>query len=38
VTFRFGNDQFDVDEGGLIFLPNGIEHGYKIRGGKPARL
>ena len=38
LTFRCGNDEFDVDEGGFIFLPNGIEHGYKIRGGKPARL
>src|SRR5437899_1965991 len=38
LTFRCGNDEFDVDEGGVIFLPNGIEHGYKIRGGKPVRL
>ncbi len=38
LTFRCGNDECDVDEGGFIFLPNGIEHGYKIRGGKPVRL
>jgi len=38
LTFRCGNDEFDVGEGGFIFLPNGIEHGYKIRGGKPVRL
>jgi quercetin dioxygenase-like cupin family protein len=38
LTFRCGDDEFDLDEGGFIFLPNGIEHGYKIRGGKPAQL
>src|SRR5437588_3865683 len=38
LTFRCGDDQFDVDEGGFVFLPGGIEHGYKIRGGKPAQL
>ena len=37
-TFRCGNDEFDLDDGGFIFLPNGIEHGYKIRGGKPVQL
>ena len=38
LTFHCGNDEFDVDEGGFIFLPNGIEHGYKIRGEKLVRL
>jgi len=38
LTFRCGNEEFDVDEGDFIFLPNGLEHGYKIRGGKPAHL
>lgn len=38
LTFRCGKDEFDVDEGGFVFLPNGIEHGYKIRGGGEAHL
>jgi len=38
LTFRCGSDEFDVDEGGFVFLPSGIEHGYKIRGGGPAQL
>lgn len=38
LTFRCGEDVFDLDEGGFIFLPNGIEHGYKIRGGGEAHL
>ena len=38
LTFRCGDQQFDVDEGGFVFLPSGIEHGYKIRGGSEAHL
>jgi len=38
LTFRCGSDEFDVDEGGFVFLPSGIKHGYKIRGGKPVQL
>lgn len=38
LTFRCGTEEFEVDTGGFVFLPNGIEHGYKIRGGKEAHL
>jgi len=31
LTFRCGDDQFDVDGGGFVFLPMGIQHGYKLR-------
>jgi quercetin dioxygenase-like cupin family protein len=31
LTFRCGDDTFDVDDGGFVFLPHGIEHGYSIR-------
>lgn len=31
LTFQCGNATFDVEEGGLVFLPGGIPHGYTIR-------
>lgn len=38
VTFRCGDETFDTREGGFVFLPRGVEHGYRIRGDRPARL
>lgn len=38
VTFRCGGKAFDVDKGGFVFLPRGIEHGYTIRCAEPVRL
>src|SRR5437764_1078265 len=31
LTFRCGEETFDVQSGGFVFLPHGIEHGYTIR-------
>ena len=31
LTFRCGDEFFDVGAGGFIYLPQGIEHGYAIR-------
>ena len=31
LTFHCGGDTFEVDDGGFVFLPRGIEHGYRIR-------
>ena len=31
LTFQCGNDTFDVEDGGFVFLPRGIPHGYTIR-------
>lgn len=31
LTFRCGEDTFEVDDGGFVFLPRGIPHGYTIR-------
>lgn len=31
LTFRCGDDTFEMDDGGFVFLPRGIEHGYTIR-------
>ncbi|MCI0395871.1 MAG: cupin domain-containing protein [Chloroflexi bacterium] len=38
LTFRCGGESFDVGEGGFIYLPQGIEHGYTIRSEGPVRL
>ncbi len=38
VTFRCGGVTFDVETGGFIFLPHGIEHGYTIQREEPVRL
>ena len=38
ITFRCGKETFDLEKGGFIFLPHGIEHGYTIRSDEPARL
>ena len=31
LSVRCGAETFEVAEGGFIFLPRGIEHGYRIR-------
>ena len=31
LTFRCGNESFDVQASAFVFLPHGIEHGYTIR-------
>ncbi len=38
ITFRCGEAIFDLEKGGFIFLPRGIEHEYIIRGEDPVRL
>ena len=38
LTFTCGDQTFDVDEGGFVFLPRGIEHGYTIRSDDAIRL
>lgn len=38
LTFRCGGESFDVGEGGFIYLPQGIEHGYTIRSEEPVHL
>jgi quercetin dioxygenase-like cupin family protein len=38
VSFRCGEETFDVEKGGFIFLPHGIEHSYTIRSEEPVRL
>ncbi|MCX6049190.1 MAG: cupin domain-containing protein [Chloroflexi bacterium] len=38
ITFRCGTAIFDLEPGGFIFLPRGIEHGYTIRSAGAVRL
>ena len=38
LTFRCGDRTMEVAEGGFVFLPRGIEHGYRIRGAGDIRL
>ena len=38
IRFQCGDATFDLEKGGFIFLPAGIEHGYTIRAEEPVRL
>lgn len=38
LTFRCGGESFDLSEGGFIYLPQGIEHGYTIRSEESVHL
>jgi quercetin dioxygenase-like cupin family protein len=38
LTFRCGGETFDLEDGGFVFLPSGIEHGYTIRTDGEVRL
>ena len=38
ITFHCSGQRFDLEEGGFVFLPRGIKHGYTIRSDEPARL
>jgi quercetin dioxygenase-like cupin family protein len=31
LAFRCGDETFELTDGGFIFLPSGIEHGYRIQ-------
>ena len=38
ITFRCGRKSFDLEKGGFIFLPRGVEHSYIISSEDPVRL
>ena len=38
VAFRCGDERFVVADGGCVFLPRGIPHGYRIRSDGEVRL
>jgi quercetin dioxygenase-like cupin family protein len=38
ITFQCGDKTFDLEKGGFVFLPYGIEHSYQIKSEEPVRL
>ena len=38
ITFRCAGQTFDLEAGGLVFLPRGLEHGYTLTSAAPVRL
>jgi quercetin dioxygenase-like cupin family protein len=38
LAFRCGDETFEVGDGGFIFLPRGVEHGYRIRSENEVKL
>ncbi len=38
ITFHCGGETFELEKGGFIYLPHGIEHGYTIHHADPVRL
>lgn len=38
LTFRCDGESFELERGGFIFLPRGLQHGYTIRNEEPVRL
>lgn len=38
ISFRCGEQIFDLEQGDFIFLPRGIQHGYTIQSETPVRL
>ena len=38
VAFRCGGEVFDLTDGGFVFLPRGLEHGFTIRSDSDVRM
>jgi quercetin dioxygenase-like cupin family protein len=38
LAFRCGDDNIELEDGGLVFLPRGLEHGYTVRSSGDVRL
>lgn len=38
MTFRCGDETFELERDGFIFLPRGIQHGYTIRSADDVRV
>jgi quercetin dioxygenase-like cupin family protein len=38
LTFLCGDDTFELEDGGFVFLPRGVEHGYRIRSERDVQL
>jgi quercetin dioxygenase-like cupin family protein len=38
VTFRCGDEAFEMGDGGFVFLPRGVEHSYSIESAGEVRM
>ena len=38
ITYRAGDDVFELEDGAFLFLPQALPHAFRIRGDRPARL
>lgn len=38
LTYRAGDETFELADGAFIYLPRGVPHAFRIRGETPARL
>jgi quercetin dioxygenase-like cupin family protein len=38
LTYRAGDETFELSQGSSIYLPRGVPHAFRIRGEAPARL
>ena len=38
ITYRTGDDVFELEDGAFLFLPQGLPHAFRIRGDRPARF
>ncbi len=38
MTYRAGDDHFDLVTGSFIYLPKGLPHAFRITGDRPARI
>ena len=36
ITYRAGDELFELTEGSFIFLPRGVPHAFRIRGDRPS--
>ena len=38
ITYRAGDDDFELEDGAFLFLPQAVPHAFRIRGDRPARF
>lgn len=38
MTYRAGNETFELSQGSFIYLPQGLPHAFRITGEEPARI
>ena len=38
ITYRAGDDVFELEDGAFLFLPQALPHAFRIRGDRPARF